>query len=184
MFDMWEKIPGYDGYMASNLGNIKSVDRKIIDGRTGEKTKNVKGRLLVLNKRTDGYLCVTINGKTVMVHRLIAKTFLKDFDKFPEVNHIDGIKNNNNVENLEMVTRSQNAIHMYKKGLMTAPHLGKKGKLSHLSIRVQGIKNGIIVHNFDCIEDANSFGFNSSCISRASRGIQKTHKGLIWILAH
>jgi len=70
-----------------------------------------------------GYISVYINGSRVRVHRLVANEFIEKVDGKPFVNHIDGDKTNNRVENLEWCTQSENARHAYRTGL--SPKLGK-----------------------------------------------------------
>lgn len=81
-----------------------------------------------------GYMKVSLllpdkNRKLVSVHRLVAMTFIPNPHNKPQVNHIDGNKHNNSVNNLEWVTESENIIHAYKTGLK----IGKRGSLSHLA---------------------------------------------------
>lgn len=116
MEEIWKDIPGYYGYQASTSGKIRSIDRTLIysDGR-----KRVHyGKELSTRKNKDGYLvaCVgqSATGKRhidIGVHILIAKTFLPNRGNLEQVNHIDGDKTNNAVNNLEWVSRSQNIRH-------------------------------------------------------------------------
>lgn len=70
--------------------------------------------------RRSGYMAITIKGRHFNLHQLVANAFLGyDFHDKLQVNHIDGNKLNNNVENLEVVTRSENMKHAWKTGLMT-----------------------------------------------------------------
>lgn len=115
MNEIWKDIQGYEGlYQVSNLGNIKSMARSHKFGKLKEKIKN-------LNPIRNGYLqvCLCKDGKKkpFMVHRLVAKHFLKNFDKDLDVNHKDCNKKNNNVNNLEMVTRKENIKHAWDNGL-------------------------------------------------------------------
>ena len=83
---------------------------------------NAKGKTLapVINKKT-GYKTVSLwrnnIGSSKTIHRLVALTYLTNPNNLPEVNHIDGNKLNNHVDNLEWVTRSENMIHAYAIGL-------------------------------------------------------------------
>lgn len=109
--EIWKDVNVYEGaYQISNLGNIKSLPRK-----------NTKGKILKPAKNNRGYLRVGLcyKGKVRYdsVHRLVAETFIPNPKKLPEVNHIDGDKLNNKVENLEWVTKGENQSHAYKTGL-------------------------------------------------------------------
>ena len=101
-------IPGYEGYYAATEdGKIWSYPNHNHNGIFLKQMKTIHGyatvRLCVLNK--------TLNKP---VHRLIAKTFIKNPNNLPQVNHMDCNKLNNNVSNLEWVTASNNRIHKLK----------------------------------------------------------------------
>lgn len=99
MQEIWKDIDGYDGkYMVSTWGRIKSANGIM------KPYKNHKGYLKIgLSK----------NGKSEKhrVNRLVAKAFIPNPYNLPEVNHIDGNKENNSFSNLEWVTGEQNRIH-------------------------------------------------------------------------
>jgi hypothetical protein len=109
----WKNIEGYDYYMVSNLGNVKSIERCIIrkDGRKHTR----RSQPIKIHKNRYGYMLVglRITGKGqkwFSVHRLVARHFIGVSSL--DVNHIDGNKGNNNVLILEYVTKSQNTQHM------------------------------------------------------------------------
>ena len=105
MEEIWKDIPNFEGlYQASNLGNIRSTYRykKIL-----KQCKSKNGYLKVM-------LCAHSERKLISVHRLIAMTFLKDYDIKLQVNHKNGIKVDNRIKNLEMVTPSENIKHSFK----------------------------------------------------------------------
>lgn len=128
---------------------------------------------LYLKQDQDGYRTVRLcsNGKFTYprVHRLVASAFIPNPDNKLEVNHIDGDKSNNNVNNLEWCTKSENMRHAYKTGLMY-----KKGKrlLRHkLNISdVIEIKNMLKSGRFTQLEIATKYGVAKSTIGSINIG--------------
>ena len=111
--EVWRTIEGYSNYMVSNKGRVKSLARIIID-KNGKK-QSLAERLLIQVKRI-GYCGVSLRSdtgktKSFSTHRVVAITFIPNLKNKPMVNHIDGDKTNNNVENLEWVDAKENAVH-------------------------------------------------------------------------
>lgn len=104
MIENWKDIEGYEGkYQVSNFGNVRNKSK-------------------VLSLRTNrGYKYITLykDGKTTSkaIHRLVAIYFIPNTVNKPEVNHIDGDKKNNRIDNLEWCTPSENSKHAYAIGL-------------------------------------------------------------------
>lgn len=121
MGEVWKKAKGFEEfYEVSNYGRVKS-QKRVIEYKDGRVYK-YPSRLLKAKIDTRGYLRVGFNvkGKKTnhRIHRLVAETFLgKPDKKLMSVNHIDGIKTNNNLNNLEWVTYSENTRKGYEIGL-------------------------------------------------------------------
>ena len=123
MTEEWKDIIGYEGlYQVSNLGRVKSMNR-VIYYSDGRKFNYYSQILKVnINKRNYNNNIVHLykNGirKAIPVHRLVATSFIVNNDNLPEVNHIDGNRNNNKVENLEWSSRKDNMKHAFDNGLI------------------------------------------------------------------
>lgn len=117
MKEIWKDVPGLEGlYQVSNMGRIRSLDRTII--RSASRTRGahkatMKGRILKLVLRKDGYLVAPL-GKTLpckRVHQLVAEVFLPNPENKTMINHINGNRKDNRVNNLEWCTNQENQIH-------------------------------------------------------------------------
>lgn len=147
--EIWKKIKDYPDYEVSNLGKVKSL-------------KYEKERILKPGTDSNDYYIVRLSKKCVQktrfVHHLVAEAFLNhnDFGKVLVINHINFIRNDNRVENLEIVTSRENGnrkhikstsvyvgVHWYKKSKKWQAQIRIKGKLKHLGLFV----NEIDAHN-------------------------------------
>jgi len=120
----WKPIEGWEGiYEVSNWGRVKSLKREAHIIRQGyPQIIYVKEKILKPRYTGDKYLCVGLSrgkGKTFTVHPLVAKAFLKKPITIEKlcVNHINGIKSDNSVNNLEWVTQKENIQHSVRTGL-------------------------------------------------------------------
>ena len=120
MSEIWKDIKGYEGlYQVSNRGRVKSLERIVMrkNGRPYSVPELIKARQI--DRKGYDRIGLNKNGKKkrFFVHRLVLQAFNSSSDETLEVNHIDGNKLNNNVENLEWVTSSENSIHAFKNNL-------------------------------------------------------------------
>ena len=117
--EIWKEIEGYEGYYeVSNLGNVRSLDRYVDNGKGGVSLR--KGRTKVQTPNTDGYMQVTFSkdGRDIKrrVHKLVADAFVDGYFDSAVVDHKDGNITNNSSENLEWVTQAENVRRSIERG--------------------------------------------------------------------
>ena len=151
MQEIWKTVQGFENYEVSNLGNVRSW----IDNTPKRRTLP---KLLKLSPDKNGYVSVSlylnsfIRAKRILIHRLVAITFIPNPNNLPQVNHKDENKSNNRTDNLEWCTSKYNLSYssIHKKGLETK----NKNKTSNSEKPILGIKNGIIIYRFKSIAEA------------------------------
>ena len=164
--EKWKNIKGYEGlYKISNKGRIKSLKRKYRLNDIILKQHHVK----------DLYCYVTLSKKNinyqVTIHRMLAETFIPNPFNKTQINHINGIKYDNRLDNLEWVTASENTQHAINNGLFTT------------CVKVVQLKNGVEIKTFNSMRDASRISeIESSSISRCCNGILKSAGGYNWEL--
>ena len=175
--EIWLQINNYEGlYEVSNKGRIKSL---------------ITMRILSPNKIGD-YLGVTLTKnkehKIYTIHRLVALHFIPNPENKPEVNHIEGIKTKNCVEDLEWATKSENGKHAYDTGLsmVNKSNLGRFGKDAHRkrAIEVYTLEGVLISTHHTVREGCVLYCASDSSVSNCLTGKNKTAKGLIWKYAN
>jgi hypothetical protein len=118
---LWKTVIGFEGlYEVSNTGMVRSVENIIYNSGIKKMCK-IGGRILKPNLCKNGYFYVNLYKDKKMyhktVHTIVATSFISNPKKLPCINHKDGNKKNNNVENLEYCTYSYNTKHSWEHGL-------------------------------------------------------------------
>ena len=179
--EIYKPVPGYPGYEVSNFGNVRSLDRYTTSGAF------IKGRVLKPMPDKKGYLHVRPSfgnkGKAQKVHRLVAQLFIPNPKGLPSVNHKDGNKQNNKVENLEWCTHSENRLHATRVLKVRCGMTGKLGKDFPGSKEILQIKDGLVVGRFWGTREASRVtGVRRDAILRVIKGHKyyRTAGGFVW----
>ena len=169
--EVWKDIPEYEGtYQISNLGNVRSISRSV---------KGYKSRYCIptrLKKKTinaSGYEVVGLwknnRQNLVFIHRLIAEAFIENPNRYPEVNHVDGNKQNNDISNLEWCSPRMNVDHAYRAGLTTRAK------------KVRCVETGQIYRSqTEASIEVYGSRKSQSAIGAVALGKRKTYNGLHW----
>lgn len=137
--EMWKNIIGYPDYQISNLGNVKSLGFNYFGKNNKKCVSNPKILKLFLNKKNN-YLGIRLRNNKILksftIHRLVAFAFIPNPENKRTVNHINGIRTDNRVLNLEWNTYSENISHSYKKLNRNGINAGKSQN------EIFGFRNG------------------------------------------
>ena len=184
--EIWKDIQGYDGkYQVSNLGRIKSlylINRQATIPRE---------KILKFGHNKQGYPHVNLyknnkKSKSLSVHRIVAIHFIPNPNNYPVINHRNGIKTDNRVENLEWCTQQNNIQQSFKNGQQKPTWTNKKGKDCPNSIKVnQYDLQDNFIKKWNCLKEVErELNIYATGISKCCRNLQKTAGGYKWRYAN
>ena len=187
MKEFWKDIKGYEGYyQVSNLGRVKSLDRNVYCNRDDGHIRFQKGIVTKPSLAGIGYLQVHLckNGKCFhcLVHRLVLLAFIPNPKNKKTVNHLNGIKTDNRVDNLEWATQSENILHSFRMGFSKPLWKGKTGRNHNCSRAVlQFTKdNKFVAEHGSILEAQRKTGINDGSICCVCNDKRKSAGGFKW----
>lgn len=182
--ERWKHIKGYEMlYDISNYGRVKRIGVYRISNRYYKKGRYYPTKIMTSSIGKHGYCCVQLfnhNGlfKTIRVHRLVAQSFIPNLDNKPQVNHKDGNKLNNRVDNLEWCTNGENGKHAWDNNLRTK-NFGKDNYISKKILQYTPDKK--LIKEWNCIKDiSRSLGYNYGYIIACCQRKYKLGHNFIW----
>lgn len=164
--EIWKDIEGYEGlYIVSDKGNVINIK----NGGKIKRNANLKGyRIISLWKNGIG--------KMYRVHRLVAQAFIPNPERKPCIDHINGNRSDNRVENLRWVTNKENQNNPVTKNKFK----NRKAKAHH-EIQIEQVKNGVVIKIHQSIHSAaRELNITATNICAVCRGKGKSYKGFVW----
>lgn len=151
------------------------------DGSVCRRVQGVAFKKLKQYKNKYGYMIISIRRKTYFVHRLVANAFIPNPENKLQVNHKNGIKTDNRVENLEWVTQTENTRHSFNCLGRKSSMFGKTGKNSPYSKPILQIKDNKVVAKFYGTHEAERItGIKHQNIQSCLKGKYKQSGGFVW----
>ena len=171
MEEIWKTIKGFENYKVSNTGKVYSL------------AKNEVMKPWIINS---GYQVISLFDRGVrkhmLVHRLVALNFIDNPLNKPQVNHIDGDKLNNNVDNLEWTTASENINHNKVLGRLDT-HTAREvlNKVQTKAVNQLDIETGKVIATYNTIREAcKETGYQDAKITLVCQGKRNSHNGYRW----
>lgn len=198
MNEIWKDAKGWEGcYQVSNLGNVRSIDRYVRTNRGA--LRIVRGNIKRLHQNKDGYLTTHFRNKkegkgaTVLVHRIVAETFIERVNGKNAIDHINGVRTDNRVENLRWCTNKENSnFPIARKNILEAqrllyiknPLLKQKKAENIRKLRITPVnvyKDGKFYMRFDAQRDAEKyFGLGQGIVNKYLKGKMVNKNGYMF----
>jgi hypothetical protein len=164
--EIWKPIKDFPKYEVSNLGRVKSYMKE-------------KPAILAGGFDKDGYHIILLYNEkgrfTKRVHRLVAEAFIPNPEVKAQVNHLNGKKADNKVDNLEWATTSENVKHAFDTGLKTSQFQEGKRPVKQINL-----KTNELIRVYESAKATIKDGFHRQSVGRVCRGERPHHKGYGW----
>jgi len=150
----WRVVPFRTMYEVSSLGNVRRIKDTYESTFRGKPiTRKIKVNVVGSKLSAKGYARVNLSGVVFQVHRLIALVFIDNIDNKEQVNHINGIKTDNRVENLEWVTNMENRHHACANNLIARGEVVGSSKLLESDvIEIRRLYDSKTLHQWEIAE--------------------------------
>lgn len=186
--EQWKDIRGYEGlYQVSNTGKVKALERTFCSGKNACIVKRYPEHIMKPRYYKIGYVYVGLCQDGIVqkfkVHRLVATAFVPNPQNRPCVDHINGVRDDNRVENLRWVDAFENMKNPHTVQAISRSKLGNRNPMKVKQqpvIQIDPITNEVIREFSGCKEAARLLNLNSGNLSRCCRNSNRTYKGFIF----
>lgn len=179
--EIWKDVKGTDSnYQISNEGRVKSIDRVI---QTSNNSRHYETHMLKPYLNTAGYWMVTIkiNGewKKCRVHRLLAEAWIPNPDNKPCIDHINGNRSDNRIENLRWCTYKENSNFAIAHDRLVESHSNQTNEQLMKTVQQFTLEGELVAEYKSSKEAADAVGCTRNAITKACRNNEKV-KGYVW----